>query len=170
MIFEIADRLRRDDDLDVVSLGHMYVAAIGADLQWYQPATQSLIQGSTILLRSLTYHRVIRTPGVVESLERFLPVHPRFTVSVVLTASLDSRRQRLQMRRERSPGEVAPDDLMVELDPGKFFAMERELIAIVTEHFEAEVIDTSELSEAEVTRRILDLGCLIEVVVGSQSN
>ena len=168
-IFEIADRLRRDDALDAESLGHLFVAAVGADLQWHRPATQPLIQDSTILLRSLAYHRVNQTPGVVEALELLLPAHPRFTVSVVLTASLSSRRQRLQMRRERSPGEVAPDDLLVERNPDKFFAMERELVEIATEHFAANVIDTSELSEGDVTQRILNLAGYSEVISAGQA-
>ena len=158
-VFDIADRLRREDALDAASLGHLFVATVGADLQWYRPANIPLIQDSTVLLRSLAYHKVNQTPGVVEALERFLPSHPRFTVSVVLTASLEARRQRLQMRRSCSLRDVAPDDLMVERDPERFLAMERQLISIAVEHFEAKVIDTSVLSEQEVVQQILEVSC-----------
>ncbi len=157
VVFAVADRLRRENTLDAASLGHLFVAAVGADLQWYQPASKPLIQDSTVLLRSLAYHRVNQTPGVVEALERFLPKHPRFTISVVLTASLKERCARLRMRRSRAPNEVADDDLMVEQDPNRFLAMERELIDIAVEHFSARVIDTSNLNELEVAWHIMDI-------------
>ncbi len=120
---------------------------------------------SAILLRSLAYHRVNTTPGVVEALERMLPDHPRFTESVVLTASLEARGQRLQMRRSRSPDDVAPDDLLVEREPAKFMAAERKLIGLATEYFAARVIDTSKISEREVTSQILDIASLADSVV-----
>jgi len=164
-VFDLADKIRRCDGLDGTSLGHLFVAAIGMDLRSYIRDNQPLIQDSTILLRSLAYHRVNKTPGVVEALERMLPIHPRFTVSVVLTASLEARRQRLQMRRSRSPDEVAPDDLLVEREPAKFIAMERELIGLATEYFAATVIDTSNMSELEVTRQILDIASLADSVL-----
>jgi len=159
-VFDLADKIRRCDGLDGTSLGHLFVAAIGMDLRSYIRDSQPLIQDSTILLRSLAYHRVNKTPGVVESLERMLPDHPRFTASFVLTASLDVRRERLQMRRERSPGELAPDDLLVEKDPRRFLEMERELISLAKDHFNAEVIDTSAMIEAEVSQRIFDFANL----------
>jgi thymidylate kinase len=159
-VYDLADRLRREDALDAESLGHLFVAALAADLRLYQPDEQPLIQDSTILLRSLAYHRVNQTSGVVVALERLLPYHPRFATSVVLTASIDARRQRLEMRRERAADEVAPDDLLIEQNPAKFIAMERELIEVATTHFDAKVVDTSDLDEAAVTREIVDLAGL----------
>jgi len=155
-VFDLADKIRRCDGLDGVSLGHLFVAAIGMDLRSYKRDSQPLIQDSTILLRSLAYHRVNKTPGVVEALERLLPDHPRFSVSFVLTASLEARLERLQMRRERSPSELAPDDLLVERDPRRFLEMEHELLGLADCHFNAKVIDTSEMCEAEVSQRIID--------------
>jgi len=159
-VFDLADRLRREDALDADSLGHLFVAALAADLRWYETSENPLIQDSTILLRSLAYHRVNQTPGIVEALERMLPWHPRFTSSFVLTASIDVRRERLALRRAREADQVAPDDLLVESDPAMFLAMERELIDIATMHFDAKVIDTSELDEAAVTAQIIDLANL----------
>ncbi len=156
-VFDLADRLRREDSLDAEGLGHLFVAALRVDLRGYVPDEKPLIQDSTILLRSLAYHRVNRTPQVVEAFERLLPEHPRFFVTIVLTASIEVRRQRLQMRRERSACEIAPDDLLVERDPEMFLAMERDLITIATDHFDATVVDTSELGEAEVATKILKL-------------
>ena len=156
-VFELVDRLRREDALDAESLGHLFVAALSADLRGFRPNEQPLIQDSTILLRSLAYHRVNQTPGVVEAFERLLPLHPRFTVTVVLTASIEARRQRLELRRLRTASEVAPDDLLVEHYPAKFMAMERELVELATEHFNAKVVDTSDLDEPMVTQEIINL-------------
>lgn len=59
-VFELADRLRREDALDAESLGHLFVATLSADLRGFRPNEQPLIQDSTILLRSLAYHRINR--------------------------------------------------------------------------------------------------------------
>ena len=90
-------------------------------MEHYQVATVPTIQDSTILLRSLTFHRIKGTRKFVESLERWLPLHPRFTKSIVLTASFSCRHERLKSRQLNASEEVAPEDLMIERDPPKVF-------------------------------------------------
>ncbi len=60
---------------------------------------------------------------------------------------------RLKLRRERAHKDVTPDELWIQSSPTKFFAMDRELVAIASQHFGAEVIDTSDLNESGVTQQ-----------------
>jgi hypothetical protein len=154
-VYELADRLRREDRSRGATLGHLYVAALLADLEDYRPPEGNMIQDSTIMLRTLAHHTVAATPGVVEVMETQLALHPRFTLSVVLTASRDARLRRLELRRRREGHEIAPDDLLVESDPGRFFAMEALLVRLATEHFGAITLDTTDLSPQAVVERVL---------------
>lgn len=155
-VYRLADQIRRADGLTAGPLGHLYVAALAVDLEEYKPPAQPTIQDSTILLRSLAYHTVRNTPHVPEALTAMLPIHPRFGVSVVLTARLDIRLERLETRRRHRPDEVAADDLLVYRDPARFLAMERVLIEVARKHFGAVVLDTSSLTDEDVVREILD--------------
>ena len=164
-VFSLADRLRKNSELGDEALGHLFVAALAADMELYQAPTVPTIQDSTILLRSLAFHRVNGTRKVVESLEGWLPLHPRFAHSIVLTASLASRHERLKSRRLNAPEEVAADDLMIERDPQKFLGMESELIELSREHFGATVIDTSQLTEVQVVDRVVELVDLFHLTI-----
>lgn len=154
-VYELADRLRKNDGIGAEALGALFVAALAADLERYVPPRLNTIQDSTILLRSLAYHTVARTPFVVDAMTAMLPRHPRFTCSIVLTASLEVRRQRLESRRLQQPEEIAPDDLAILRSPDHFLAMEKSLIRLAREHFGAVVIDTSEMTAPAVVQTIL---------------
>jgi hypothetical protein len=154
-LYELADRLRREGGLGAAPLGYLYVAALAADLEWYEPPKGNVIQDSTILLRSLAFHTVAGTPYVREALAAQLPRHPRFTRSFVLTASLEARRERLEHRRSQQATELSEDDLLVLRAPGRFLAMEQELVRLAREHFDAVVIDTSTMSESAVVDSLL---------------
>ena len=77
-----------------------------------------------------------------------------FGHSIVLTATIDDRRRRLDQRRAAAPEEVAPDDLMVETEPKLFMEMERLLICYAQQHFDAITVDTSEMSKRQVWTRV----------------
>lgn len=155
-LFLLADSLRKDDAYSAETLGNLYVAALMADIERYEQPEVDTIQDSTILLRSLAYHTVNRTPRVADALQGLIPSHPQFDRSFVFTASIDSRQGRLQERMRTNPEEVAPDDLMVLRKPEKFMAMETCLVDLAQTAFHATVIDTTELNPAEVCGRIMD--------------
>jgi hypothetical protein len=154
-VYELADRLRKEDRYCSETLGRLYAVALRADLEGYTPGGK-IIQDSTILLRSLAYHTVAGTTGVVEELRALMPAHPRFTVSVVLTARREARLRRLDLRRQREAHEVAPDDLLIARDPGRFYAMEEILIRTARDCHGSWVIDTTLLSEQDVLKAILE--------------
>jgi thymidylate kinase len=154
-IYELADRLRKEDSAGVETLGYLYVAALAADLEHWSPPPTHTIQDSTIVLRSLAYHKIVGTPFVADAMMTLLPRHPRFTRSFVLTASLDVRRQRLKERQCQQPDEIAADDLQILRAPERFLAMEAALIDLAQRHFDAMIIDTSELTPAGVLNSII---------------
>lgn len=156
-VYALADRLRREDAYSAAALGHLFVAALAVDLERFQWPARPTVQDSTILLRSLAYHTAVGTAGLPGRLEELLAPHPRFDLSIVLTANQAARRRRLEARLERQPAEVAPDDLLVIRRPELFFRMEQQLVELARTHFNARVIDTSDLTEKEVFARLLRL-------------
>ena len=154
-IYELADRLRRAGDVGPAALGHLYVASLARDLELLRPVSEPVIQDSTILLRSAAFYRVRGDRSLVRALTSMIDTHPLFGVSVVLTASIEARVERLKMRSRFSPEEIAADDLAVLRSPDKFLAMETALVEFATTWFEAHVIDTSSLGPAEVVEQIM---------------
>lgn len=138
-IYDLADRLRKERRGEE-SVGWLYHAALLLDLEQYKPTEGDVIQDSTILLRSLAFHRVRGTPGLADRLETLLDRHPRFDRSFVLVADHQTRLERLAKRR---PQNLGPEDFLVRDEPDRFYAMERQLIDYATRHFGAEVLDTS---------------------------
>lgn len=138
-IYQLADRLRKEGTGDE-SVGWLYHAALLLDLERYEPPRGNVIQDSTILLRSLAFHRVHGTPGLADRLETLLDRHPRFDRSFVLVADHQTRLERLAKRR---PQNLGPEDLLVRDKPELFYAMERQLVDYATRHFGAVVVDTS---------------------------
>lgn len=153
-IFDLADRLRREDAFGTATLGHLFAAALMADLERFEWPIRPALQDSTVLLRSLAFHTVAGTPHLRDILEALLAKHPRFDASFVLTASHARRLERLEARRIAAPDEIAADDLLVVRQPALFFAMEDCLIDLAQRHFGATVIDTSDRSIEDVVSAI----------------
>ncbi len=147
-VFNLADGLRRRGDLDGAYRGHLYVAALALDLSMFSPPKRPTIQESTIALRSLCYYRARGMEDLAGAFERLLDSarHPRFDRSVGLTASLEVRRQRLEMRRHSAPHELADDDLAVLVAPDLFLHMEDILIKEAIGRFGALVVDTTNMT------------------------
>lgn len=156
-IYLLADSLRRQDAYDAEILGHLYTVAMRADIFSFKfPEGCNTIQDSTIILRSLAYHTVKGNINVTAVLEDILPKHPKFDLSVVLTADIESRLRRLQSRINNQPDEVSSEDYMVVNNPHKFLAMEACLIDLATRHFHSIIIDTTTLTPDAVVGRIVE--------------
>lgn len=155
-LYAVVDELRRTDSLDGRYLGHAYLAAAAMDTAQFIPPEGLRIQESTIALRSLAHYRARGDPGLANGFENLLndPAYPRFDGAVVLTASLEVRRERLEMRRQQAPDEVAPDDLAVLRAPDTFLRMEEILIDETVRRYAATVIDTTMLTKVEVVEAI----------------
>jgi len=167
-IYDLADGLRKGDHLRAEALGHLYVAALMHDLDNLNADAVLTVQDSTILLRSLAFNTQIGASHVVDALLEMVPHHPRFGATVVLTASLEARYERLAKRQRELPEEVAPDDLMIHTAPEKFVAMEQSLIHYATLLFDAAVVDTSDINPTEVLATV-EAAVAPRVTAGSPS-
>jgi thymidylate kinase len=139
-IYELADRMRREKAGNEETIGWLYYAALLFDLEQFEQPVGNIIQDSTILLRSLAFHKVRGTPVLVERLEVLLDQHPRFDRSFVLVADHQTRIERLAKKRAC---ELGPEDFLVRDDPKRFYTMEHQLVDYATRHFDAIVLDTS---------------------------
>jgi thymidylate kinase len=149
-IFSIADGLRRSAACSSEVLGHLYVAAALQDIAAYVQPTRITVQDSTVLLRSLAFYTVMGNESIVERLTELLPLHPRFDCSIVLTASVEARLNRLEQRFRDAPDDVAPDDLAIRTNPKRFLDMEEALVNLAVTEFRAHVIDTSDMTRETV--------------------
>lgn len=152
ILYLAADELRRADELDGRYLGHAYLAAAALDMKLFRPPLVVRIQESTIALRSLCHYRARFEDQLADGFGHILddPDYPRFDAAVVLTASLEERRARLDTRQREAPNDVAPDDLAVIRTPDLFRRMESILVEEAVERYGATVIDTSGLDKVEV--------------------
>ncbi len=151
---KIVDDIRVKNGLSEFDLGLLYCKVLEDDLRNFAYPTQDTIQDSTVLLRSLSYHSACENWELVDEFKKLLPLHPKFTASIVLTANLDSRLKRLEMRKALNSEEVASDDLMIITNPDRFFLMERYLIEFAQIYFDAKVLDTTHLSKSEVQVKV----------------
>jgi thymidylate kinase len=156
-IFEVADQLRRAGTATAHTLAPLYVAALRHDLNALDYPKGAVVQDSTVLLRSIAYNTAIGDHETVEDLHAMLDRHPRYGRTIVLTASLEARGARLRMRQAAAPDEVAADDLLIHTNPAQFLMMEQTLVDIATTHFDADVLDTTPLTPAQVLDTITTL-------------
>lgn len=155
-VFQLADRLRKDQAYSAETMGPLYVAASLADVEHFKRPEANTIQDSTIIVRSMAWHTINNTPGVVEAFRPILPKFRVFDRSFVFTASIDARRQRLEQRMATAPETVDSDDLVVIRKPERFMAMESTLVDIARTAFDAVVVDTTDMTPDDVQVVIRD--------------
>jgi len=149
-IHDLADALRKDEVYDPEVIGNLYYAALMADIRGFRRPTINTIQDSTIILRSIAFHTVRNTPRLPEMFRDLMKEHPKFDASFVFTADIEHRRKRLEKRMRETPEQVSAEDMMVITKPEKFLAMEACLVDVARANLRSVVIDTSQLSPAEV--------------------
>lgn len=108
-VFELANRLRKENALSAETLGNLFHVALLTDLERFSVPSSDVIQDSTIVLRSLAYHTINHTPRLPQLLEALLEHHPRFDQAFVCSASREVRLQRLAIRRKENLG---PEDFL----------------------------------------------------------
>ncbi len=150
-LYKQADIIRLKGLLHSSELANLYLSALNTDIIRYTKPDTFLIQDSTIALRSYSHYAARGHKSIAEKFHNLLEEHhPNFDRTIVLMATIDKRLERLEMRRELSPHEIADDDLLIERDPTTFLRMENILVDAAKKRFNAVVVDTRELSSEDV--------------------
>lgn len=150
-----AERLRKADALPAAPLGGLYYAAMMRDIELYKPPSGPVVQDSSLILRSIAFHSVFGDPALADAFRAWLPRHPRFGATVVIRASDEVRRKRLEGRCSRHNDN--PEDFLIVRDPAGFHCMEDILMETAEREFGATVVDTSFLERDGEKARIADL-------------
>ncbi len=165
--YPAVDEWRRHKAVPDRPLGWFYYAVMLSDLALFRIPAGDAIQDSTILLRSLAFHEALGTdPRLVEAFRESLPVHPRFTASFLLQASHERRLARLAKRRVEN---LSPEDFLVRDQPEVFYRMEGLLCDYAQRHFQATIIDTTELEDDAASERIVS-GILAAAQAAARAN
>ncbi|NLF15867.1 MAG: hypothetical protein GX595_01220 [Lentisphaerae bacterium] len=148
----LADTLRKAGALSEMPLGYLYHAALLAEMELFRPPAGNVIQDSTILLRSIAYHRAVGTPGMPELFEQCLASHPRFDMAFVCVCSRETRLRRLAIRR---PANLGPEDTWVRDRIDLLERAEATLLDVAGKHLGAESLDTSNLEDKAASDALL---------------
>lgn len=146
----LADKIRIEELYDDEVIGTLYYAALLGDIRTFAWPEMPTIQDSTIVLRSFAFHSVARTPRLPSLFKDILDEHPKFDMSVLLTASIDKRKERLKIRMVEHPEVVSKDDTMILSDPNRFLDMEAFIIENAKRVFGSTVVDTTNMTEDQV--------------------
>lgn len=149
---EIADNMVESGGYNKTTINMAYAASILADIDMFAWPGVNTVQESTSIVRSIGHAHINNDRYIeavlVKALERF----PEFDNSFYLTADKESRLARLALRASQSE-----NDRLVVKDPKRFFAIDDIAKSIAVDKFDAQVIDTSNMTEAEV-QAILNRG------------
>ena len=155
-----AELMRKNKTIDDESLSWVYYACMLIDIERYRPPEKPCVQDSTIILRSLAFNKAKGNHELAAAFEEKLPVHPRFSLTVVLSAGDEARLKRLEGRISR--GNDNPEDYIIRDNLELFHAMDACLSEYAVKYFNALIIDTSKLEQegekervvAEILRRL----------------
>jgi thymidylate kinase len=148
-ILDFTNRIAKSGVYDSEILGDMYLAALKADIRKFQ-ANGNIIQDSTILLRSLNFYKTLGDERLYNGFLKLVKEHPVPDKSFYLTANIDARLKRLNLRIKEMPEKITENDLMIKNDPNKFIQMDESLRDLSVSNFGSQVIDTSNLSVNDV--------------------
>ena len=141
----IADDMVESGEYNRTTINLAYAASILADIDMFAWPRVNTIQESTSIVRSIGHAHINNDRHVeavlVKALERF----PEFDHSFYLTADKESRLARLAMRANQSE-----NDRLIIKDSKRFFAIEDIARSIAVDRFDAQVVDTSRMTEREV--------------------
>ncbi|TVP62921.1 MAG: hypothetical protein EA343_09495 [Nodularia sp. (in: Bacteria)] len=156
-IYALADSLRKVDKYNSEVLGYLYLAALKADISDFQCPEISTIQESTILCRSFGFYSGKNMENIANLFAKCANAHPKFDLSIILTASIDSRINRLKQRKIEDNQSIFSDDLLIIKNPQQFLKMDSEMIKLSQMMFNSKVIDTSQLTIDDVVVQIIEM-------------
>lgn len=134
-------------------IGWMFLDALGDEIARYKESETPVIQDSTILLRSIAFHRSLGNHKLAAAFEELLPAHPKPALAFLCRPSIEVRLKRLEGRISR--GNDNPEDYLVRDQPHIFSRMEDEIQALTRSAFEIEPLDTSFLEDLDARQALV---------------
>ena len=156
LIQELTKKLAERNIYDDEIYGYLHFVALKADIKFFE-LRENIIQDSTILLRSLNYHKEAGNYELVKYFEELAKSHPRPNISIYLTASIEARRNRLNKRINEDSLKITRNDKLPMNNPEKFLKMEKSLMELSKKYFNSIVLDTSDMTEIQTSEFIINL-------------
>jgi dTMP kinase len=157
-IAALADQVRRDPDAGLIETGALFLAAHLWDARHFSPPLDGTVHlQDSCWLRTLAYHTWWDTPAIPEQLARVVRYFPRFDAAIYLTARIEERQRRLELREREHPGSNDADDHLVMTAPDRYLALEQDLEALSVGITKARVMDTTNLSPESVTLSVMEI-------------
>lgn len=153
-LHEVAESHRFAGDLSDEVLGWLYYDVVLEDIRTWSGGRKCSIQDSTILVRSIAYHRVHGRENLAGAFEALIPDHPHFDQAFFLTASLEVRLKRLEGRISR--GNQAPEDFLILNNRKRFLENESIIKGLMVTHFNARIMDSSGLEDPDQRDSLID--------------
>ena len=150
LIKDLAEQNKYDDEI----YGYLHFVALLADVKYFD-INENVIQDSTILLRSINYHKLANNNNLVKLFERLVKKHPIPDVSIYLTVNIDERMRRLEKRMQEKPQNVTISDRLMLSSPEKFIERDYRLMNLSKKYFNSIVVDTSEISEMQTAKFVI---------------
>lgn len=141
------DQMTESRDYDKTAINLAYAASVLIDIDLFEWPQVNTIQESASIVRSIAYAHVNNDKEVESILMKYLDRMPEFDRAFYLAASHTSRLSRLALR-----GMQSKNDKLIVRDPKRFFAIDNIAKNIAIDKFSAQVIDTSEMTEAVVQK------------------
>ena len=148
-----AEKLHNDTTVVRERVIDAFCNALEHDLITYDWEHKNVLQDSTFFSRTLAHNG--DNPYALEKFNQLITRLPVFTLSIILTANINIRQERLRSRIATNPNVVSPDDMLVINNPNKFLKKEEALIYHTHRVFKSQIIDTSDTSAKEVAEIIL---------------
>lgn len=138
--------VRWDEGFGGVEAGALFLSSMLWDARHFEPPADGVVHlQDSCWLRTLAFEQLYGSAELARLMEEQGRKFPRFKGAVFLTASLEERYRRLQMRTQNDL-----HDQMAFRKPEKFLAIENRLKELALEWEGAVVIDTTAMSTLEV--------------------
>lgn len=159
-LIDTARREQLEHGVGSLAASHAYLDAIEYDINHHRStsANNVLLQESTMIAKSYVIDKASGADiSIMRRYDALLEKHPKFTSSVMLTASTECRLQRLQKRFTESPDKVTRNDLRLLQDPEYVTRVESIMRDLARTAFNACIIDTTHMTQDEVKEEIVNV-------------
>lgn len=154
-MYSVANHINRNGDWSAREIGYLYLAGLELDIYNFKYPTLPTIQDSCVLLRAFAHHSVYGNMDIIKRLEKLAEQHPKFSKSFVFTVDIKTRIKRLNDRLILNLGKVDKSDNIIITNPELFIGMDNAIVKYAKKYFQAEIINTANLSIQETVRLVL---------------